>query len=119
MPFDGTQLDAATKLLIDVKDAIIRDGWCVGIFTDSHGRHCMLGGFDAVFGNEDGYAEKRVQNALHRLIAAIPEEAREKQHYCPRLPVGTPDYGAIAQYNNDQKDVEAIYAWLDRAIAAQ
>lgn len=48
MPFDGSRLDLTTRILINGRDRLERDGWCRGMLVDHLGRVCMMGalGYD-------------------------------------------------------------------------
>src|SRR4051812_16046026 len=40
MPYDGTGLDKATKVLIEAR-RLVEEGWCQGAYEDAAGRVCL------------------------------------------------------------------------------
>lgn len=120
MPFDGTQIDEVTRVLLSARDRLA-NGWC------TRARHrgdafCALG---ALAFEADGYANGGLSNtyraAYERLFNALTDEQRAEaiseyhQHWLTLPSGGLSAESYVAQYNNSQTSVEPVLEWFDKA----
>jgi hypothetical protein len=115
MPFDGTKLDEATRVLIEARQILIEKGWITCVCEDDEGRHCAMGAINAVFdhhsrGTGGPAYQDRGKPMVDRLYDAIPKEKRAL-YSDDRL-------SAVPCFNNDQKDVSVVLDWFNRAISS-
>lgn len=111
MPFDGSQLDQDTQILIYAREFLTK-GWCRkdqaknkdGESVDPSSRHavswCAYGALVAA-GMRNGAREgERGYGALMRLLASIGD-----------------GYGGPAPFNNRQETVDPVLEAFDKAIS--
>jgi hypothetical protein len=107
MPFDGTDLDINTQLLIDAKQLLIDKGWCTKcLAVDRYGRDISHNSPQAVGFCALGAIFRAAHDRRHITLENAPFE---------RLQIAMG--GNIPVFNNRQTSVEPVLAAFDRAIA--
>lgn len=109
MPLDGTNvLDETGLVILKAKEVLLKNGWCVGVRVDGHGRRCALGALDAVWGlgERDYQPMEKHHPAVERLAALVPPGPHVKMDGAAHT---------VASFNNAQTDPQVIYDWFDRA----
>ncbi len=123
MPFDGTQLDEVTQVILKARDLLAK-GWCTRRRSDTDGRSfCAVGALSYVAtGNAYGLEDHAIEELeiMQRLSTALtPEQVQEATRELKRVKfAGTPrSWQWVIAYNDSQTSVEPILEWFDRAAA--
>lgn len=102
MPYDGTGLDEATKVLLEARH-LIEEGWCQGAYEDAAGNVCLrralwCGSFATASWDD-------IDAAFERVVERLP-------------PIYARTTRPIQDWNDVRGRTQAeVLALLDRAIA--
>lgn len=114
MPFDGTHIDAAGKVLLDAADLLERDGWCQFARKNRDGNMCAVGALSmAATGTElyPGFCD-RLTKAAERMAVSIPDDD-------PKLIYVSSPFAKVMVWNDHgRRTKEEVIAAMRKAALA-
>lgn len=115
MPFDGVELPAVAKALLDAKELLIKEGWCRDVcYNTFTGARCLVGAVYRTNAYKDEANDPATVDAWNLLIEEVGDFSYANSRKCQKNPMM--ETGPVA-FNNAQESVEPVLDLLDRAIA--